>query len=127
MKVNMTIADGRDGFFQYDENAFLLVSGCHEVHFCHSGDDETVVVPVIPHDDSADDLFCPLSFRRHHGHRGATGHVLVPASLLQSSADIVAYGAGLDNTFCRFVFTVEPRPKPGKKEERKGGKRSCDF
>ena len=92
MKVNMTIADGRDGFFQYDENAFLLVSGCHEVHFCHSGDDETVVVPVIPHDDSADDLFCPLSFRRHHGHRGATGHVLVPASLLQSSADIGAYG-----------------------------------
>ena len=122
MKVNMTLADGRDCLFQYDESAFLFVSGCREVHFCHEGDDESIVVPVVLHDHAADDLSSLPAYGCGHGHFGKVGHVLVPASLLKRAEDIIAYGAGLDNTFCRFVFHVEGRPSIGRRETPRPGR-----
>ena len=99
--VNMIIADERTAFFQYDENAVLMVSGCDEVHFCHEGDEAAIVREVTYHDHEDDEIvesqyavspgWCGgrKPPKPEHGHRTEPGFVNVPGTLLETSEKLL--------------------------------------
>jgi hypothetical protein len=122
-EVNMTIADGRTHFYQYDESCALLVSGCKEVHFCHGGDEKAIVRKVIYHDHH-NDRYVPSQYavsrgkcgarppKPKHGHRTEAGFVYVPKRLLESAEPLLCFGYTDARTLCRFYFEVKARPMP---------------
>lgn len=101
----MTIAGPRNHFYQWDNNAVLMVSGCDEVHFCHAGDEKAIIVDVAYHSHCCYDH--PV-----HGHFTEPGFAKVPVRLLESDEPLIAYGYENKNTYVRFEFNVEARPKP---------------
>lgn len=122
--INMTIAGERKHFYQYDENAVLLVSGCDEVHFCHEGDEKAIVREVIYHDHHNNKHiqsqyansrgYCESRKppKPVHGHREEAGFVYVPKCLLETDETLMCYGYKDLNTLCRFYFEVKGRSRP---------------
>lgn len=122
--VNMIIADGRKHFYQYDENAVLMVSGCDEVHFCHQGDEKAIARKVQYHDHHNNKYIESQYAVSHgycggkkppkpkHGHKGEPGFVYVPKCLLESAETLMCYGYRNASTLCRFYFEVKKRPMP---------------
>jgi len=141
-EVNMTIADGRTHFYQYDESCALLVSGCKEVHFCHGGDEKAIVRKVIYHDHH-NDRYVPSQYavsrgkcgarppKPKHGHRTEAGFVYVPKRLLESAEPLLCFGYTDARTLCRFYFEVKARPMPddyvGDDEEHEKWSRKADI
>ena len=92
-------SQGKKNFNQWDTGQTLTLVGvetCHEVHYCHYGDETALVCQV----------------REDGGRR----YVDVPNLLLQSAEDILAYifckdGEGTRTQYCERL-TVTGRPKP---------------
>ena len=90
---------GKKNFNQWDTGQTLTLTGletCHEVHFCHYGDETALVCPA----------------KEDGGRR----YVNVPNILLQNAEDILAYlfcrdGEGTRTQYCERL-TVTGRPKP---------------
>ena len=92
-------SQGKKNFNQWDTGQTLTLVGvetCHEVHYCHYGDETALVCQV----------------REENGRRC----VDVPNIFLQSAEDILAYlfcrdGEGTRTQYCERL-TVTGRPKP---------------
>ena len=88
------IQDGRDHFYQWDLNRYLIVEdeSIEQVHYCNHAGEYSLVCPVIEKD----------------GVRLSA----VPNVLLQKNWDINAYGYDQEYTKYSVLFKVKARTKP---------------